>query len=567
MSRPRPQTYPPGTNGTHPTQNARPAFTHPPPEYATLSVSTLPEYPSAEELDISNEVAGRTYGGASRPRRPRRTFVFKLGSTNASSSSSAQSWLSMRLMSNAPVSAQRPRYIGGEDVEGSVILNFEKPQTVSSVSVMVRGRVVTSSVADGSHVFLEHVHSLWRHDRGESPPSVTVSDGAPTAEIVKGKLRGKFEWPFSFPFPKDFPYFGKRKGSGETLFTTPQTLMERGVNATIIYEVIVKVISGLFRNKHKIIANVLYVPSLISPELPILRCEAYRTGLYLCSPLEDPDGWAALKPLNIRISARRTEGSSNYTKIEAITATCTVYVAKPTTYTRGTLIPCYIVCQNTNPDPNQPNHLLRTFAGQECVSLRLKRRLVYFRDARQGASVVARDPTAVSSGKYAGLDDMCDETKKVGPSAVWWSPRGAGSGEYAARANVVTLEGEMHLDGDLLPSCDVPFLLVSYTVSVDLSQSQELLVECIQDASNGSPSPPSSPVTPTSRRTSRFTRSVDLRDKQGLSKCDVSLPVTIVTVKASGPHPIGYMPRAVVQKPDRSEVQEVEYIAPLTHWN
>jgi hypothetical protein len=261
-------------------------------------------------------------------------------------------------------------------------------------------------------------------------------------------------------------------------------------------------------------------------------------------------------------------------------------VAKPTTYTRGTLIPCYIVCQNNNLDPYQPNHLLRTFAGQECVSLGLKRRLVYFRDARQGASVVSRDPTAVSSGKYAGLDDMCDETKKVGPSAVWWSPRGAGSGEYAARANVVTLEGEMHLDGDLLPSCDVPFLLVSvsafdlssrltltgggtcqYTVSVDLSQSQELLVECIQDTPNGSPSPPSSPVTPTSRRTSRFTRSVDLRDKQGLSKCDVSLPVTIVTVKASGPHPIGYMPRAVVQKPDRSEVQEVEYIAPLTHWN
>lgn len=68
---------------------------------------------------------------------------------------------------------------------------------------------MTSSVADGSHVFLEHVHSLWKHDRGESPPSVTVSDGVPVAEIVKGKLRGKFEWPFSFPFPKDFPYFGK----------------------------------------------------------------------------------------------------------------------------------------------------------------------------------------------------------------------------------------------------------------------------------------------------------------------------------------------------------------------
>ena len=56
---------------------------------------------------------------------------------------------------------------------------------------------------------------------------------------------------------------------------------------------------------------------------------------------------------------------------------------------------------------------------------------------------------------------MCDVTKQVGPSAVWWSPRGAGSGECADRTDVIMLEGEMHLDGDLLPSCDVPFLLVS----------------------------------------------------------------------------------------------------------
>lgn len=136
MPRPRRQTYPPRTVDPYSNQDARPAFPNPPPEYATLSVSTLPEYPSAEELDISNEVASRTYGGASRPRRPRREFVFKLGSTNTSPHA-PKPWLTMRLMSNAPVSAQRPRYIGGEDVEGSVILNFEKPQTVSSVSVMV----------------------------------------------------------------------------------------------------------------------------------------------------------------------------------------------------------------------------------------------------------------------------------------------------------------------------------------------------------------------------------------------------------------------------------------------
>lgn len=111
---------------------------------------------------------------------------------------------------------------------------------------------MTSSFADGSHIFLEHVHSLWKHGAGEGPPPNTTSDGAP-AEVVKGKFRGKFEWAFSFPFPSQFTYFGKRKGSEATEYTTPQTLMERSVHATIIYEVIVKVAAGLFRNKHKFV--------------------------------------------------------------------------------------------------------------------------------------------------------------------------------------------------------------------------------------------------------------------------------------------------------------------------
>lgn len=116
---------------------------------------------------------------------------------------------------------------------------------------------MTSSYADGSHVFLEHVHPLWKHGAGGTPlPSATL-DGTP-AEIVKGKLRGKFEWAFSFPFPSQFPYFGKRKDSETTLCTTPQTLMERTVHATIIYEVIVKVVAGLFRNKHKFVVHPIY---------------------------------------------------------------------------------------------------------------------------------------------------------------------------------------------------------------------------------------------------------------------------------------------------------------------
>lgn len=75
--------------------------------------------------------------------------------------------------------------------------------------------------------------------------------------------------------------------------------------------------------------------------------------------------------------------------------------------------------------------------------------------------MIARDPTAVSSGKYSGLNDVCDESKTVGAPAVWWSPKGAGSVDCVHGPDVVLLEGEMHLEPDLLPSCEVPFLLAS----------------------------------------------------------------------------------------------------------
>lgn len=114
---------------------------------------------------------------------------------------------------------------------------------------------MTSSFADGSHVFLEHVHPLWKYGVGESPPANATLDGA-HSQVVKGRFRGRFEWAFSFPFPTQFPYLGKRKGSEATVCTTPQTLMERSVHATIIYEVIVKVVAGLFKSRHK------FVPTL-----------------------------------------------------------------------------------------------------------------------------------------------------------------------------------------------------------------------------------------------------------------------------------------------------------------
>jgi hypothetical protein len=77
-------------------------------------------------------------------------------------------------------------------------------------------------------------------------PHGTPGSSAP--QTAKNKLSGRFEWPFEFPFPKDFSVGG---GTNALPYTSPQTLLERGVNVTVIYEIVVKVVSGSFKTKDK----------------------------------------------------------------------------------------------------------------------------------------------------------------------------------------------------------------------------------------------------------------------------------------------------------------------------
>ena len=232
-----------------------PGMTVLPPQYSALSVAALPAYPNAAELDIAS-------GPDRRSSYARRSFEFN---TAPNSPGGTASWVSLKLSSNAPKTAQRPRYIGGEKVEGTVILDCteKRAQVVHSVVVIVscflvdteymiltflvqlRGRVVTSSLTEGSQVFLEHVHPVWKNDAVPQSPTAIASPPA----LAGGKLSGRVELPFDFVFPTEFSAGGKDSNSRSTSsqqHSTPQTLMERGVSATVLYEITLKVISGAF---------------------------------------------------------------------------------------------------------------------------------------------------------------------------------------------------------------------------------------------------------------------------------------------------------------------------------
>ncbi|KAF5329050.1 hypothetical protein D9611_013871 [Ephemerocybe angulata] len=536
------------------TQDAPPAYL---PQYSMISVATLPLYPSAEELDIANVNFARNSSGQSE--RPRRTFNFSIGPSSSGNGNGAMKpWLAMRLKSNSPSTAQRPRFIGGEDVEGTVLLDLERPQAISSIVVLLRGRLVTSSMEDGSHVFLEHFHPVWKSEWGMKTPKTSSSDdsrdSAKPGALSKGKLCGRFEWPFSFPFPTHFPGT-QRKGSKPVSYTTPQTLIERSVQATVIYEVIVKVVSGMFRNTHRIVANVLYVPLLESPDLPLLRSEAYRSGTYLCSPLQDEEGWSSLTPFKLRVAPIGNPASS------AIQVECTIYIANPTTYTRGTVIPCYLVCRSDtlNPADVDQCNTLEAFMTQQCISLYLCR----FVESRH-ANQMAASSTVLNGFRTHSGEEERERRKKIGTTAVWWRPRGLGAQNNVVEAGTSLLEGELHLDPGLFPSCEVPFLSVSYVVSAYLSDSQDLAVECLSRPEINLPSPPATPTRPKRFSPPSYpSQDLYLRATVDKKKAVASLPVKICTVKGEGPLPVHFMPRPVAIAPNKTEVQDVEMMGGL----
>ena len=104
-----------------------------PPRYSTLSLVELPTYPTPGELDISRLVDDPSRGD----RASRQAFDFCLEAKGGITRGQGQPWATLRLFSTAPASLQRPRYTGGEDVEGVVLLDLQHSQTIISVSVVV----------------------------------------------------------------------------------------------------------------------------------------------------------------------------------------------------------------------------------------------------------------------------------------------------------------------------------------------------------------------------------------------------------------------------------------------
>lgn len=413
--------------------------------------------------------------------------VFEFGLEDKSKPNRAP-WVALRLYSghsDTQAPAQNPRYVGGDSVDGSVVLDLVRPQTILSIFVLLRGRMNVVSAPEKGHIFLEVIQTIYNHASELEPAAPAshwgLSESANDA-MSTGKFRGQHEWPFSIPFPTDIEHSrpnskqrsNQLRGNGVQTFPTPQTISHGGTDIRITYEVVVKITTaGFWNTKHRITTPILYVPLSVPPQLPVLRKDAYLSGSGLTGPEEDPPGWQPLAPVQLRLSRSDTQGRRQ-AEVE-----CKIYIAKPTIYTRGTVIPCYLTCNVSGPEGDST--LLTDFFARHSLSLTLHQRVEHTDDPRQ---VLASQATKYTKGSTVIRGEPFSLMEERG-TAVWWTPTMPSpttpkphlvdsiddANKSAASTSQLRLEGEMHLDGDLLPTFEVPFLSVSHFVEASLNDN------------------------------------------------------------------------------------------------
>ncbi|KAJ7041034.1 hypothetical protein C8F04DRAFT_1081365 [Mycena alexandri] len=384
----------------------------PPPSYnpresmGIATVSELPTYTLQEEESTSSPTTN------SAPAPPQATSSPNLSIPKEYSYELrnywSRPWATLTLLGDPRLSRAIPTFVEGSDIVGSVNLNLRNQDPIKSVVIFVRGDLVTAGDPDERLNFFRTRKFVW-----------TTSMGDPRAPSASGeewqeKLHGEYSWPFSIKFP-ELP-----AGPDGERFHLPHTLTERFTRASIEYYLEMRINRSKFRSDDRIITQFGYF-SMQQPSRPSpLRQLAYQDDTHVPGPYSDPDGWHALKPVQIRgtVFGERT-----------VDAKCTVFLAKPLCYTRGSSIPCAMTIET---------------------------------DDSQAADVLA---AIKSSAVYLQRCVKCS----FGGSSTDFSPCGQATWWPSSDTRTPSqrhLMGEVHLRKDLQPSTAIKEFRIQYDIVV-----------------------------------------------------------------------------------------------------
>ncbi|KAF6758843.1 hypothetical protein DFP72DRAFT_807356 [Ephemerocybe angulata] len=270
----------------------------------------------------------------------------------------------------------------------------------------------------------------------------------------------------------------------------PPTFLERKILVNLHYEFVIKITHGLLRRQDKIKTNLLHTPSLEPGPFSFKRQTAYAEGRTLPQPADDFEGWEALPPVAMKgeLLDQRT-----------IDLECTLFLGKPLTYTRGSVVPCHLTLNSSD------IQALNLLAIPSTPRLRLMRRVLYSERGPKtmGAAHPGGGPGAIPdilekksrvrtrysrtfretlfgpSAKAAGNlttheagldweaaifpDDAVESVDEI-TCATWWIIPPAVSEGSTPDLSVRKLGGEIHLPPNLKPSCRSPLFSISYNV-------------------------------------------------------------------------------------------------------
>ncbi|PPR01631.1 hypothetical protein CVT24_001634 [Panaeolus cyanescens] len=365
-----------------------------------------------------------------------------------------------------------PRIFGGDILQGVILLDLDKPMAIHEIKLTLKGKVVVSF--GGIYPFLAHTMVVWNKTYGDPRASLDTKVPWGRPEMFRGKFVGYYELPFKYMVPTEtnrdlgplsprnrrnqlqaLPFAFTASGvdsqnqeitpntypslqSTSTRFdgmTTqlPSSLRDQYISSTVQYELYLQISHGTFRRETRISTHVTYVPSIIpAPLLPsraavydVIRANAPSTGTggqygaIVQGPFTDPVGWLALSSviMNGFVTDMR----------KPIHVECVLYLARPLSYTRGTVIPCFLTLSSDDAQ------ILDTLSSPSAPCIRLMRTVRHLTNAdkdyghTQNLAFAAAELVETKSGlgpqavAEVGLESAVS-TKEVG-RAVWWVPQ------------------------------------------------------------------------------------------------------------------------------------------------
>ncbi|KIK55159.1 hypothetical protein GYMLUDRAFT_176075 [Collybiopsis luxurians FD-317 M1] len=404
-----------------------------------------------------------------RPRTSRRELtehVVELSSNR--SDKNAKPWATLRVYSKGPEGAL-PMFVEGEKITGSVALDssMSNSRHISCVKVIVRGELSTGIREVDRVTFLETSTTLWsKNSREDTQP---------------------LHWQFSLDIPREVITTSGTLNKIDS-YLLPPTFIERNTRACVRYNLIVFISRSKFREDSNLQTTFVYIPATRPDPPSPLRQLAYQEHSSLPGPEADPNGWYTLP-------AAKVYGKLFSNRV--VEVTCRLSLAKPLSYTRGTVIPLSLTLISTD------SQALDLLSSPQAVVVKLRRTVT----SNHAANFAEYNAPWIMGSSTDSVDDL--------HSAVWWKRPGDNvpndetnttSGSRLCRE----LEGEIVLSKNLKPTFRISHFGTEYSIVMLPFKSTGFV--------------PSTPAQ-------KFNNGPIL-----------TVPVEIATMFAKGPRPIAHSP-------------------------